>query len=106
MKQKNGVIVLSISLIVLGVLYWYWAELIPRSMGPAVTPRVSGPAGEDITAKQLQELEALWSRFPVSMKTGEEQQKELDALYKKSGLKPPSEAEISRQLDELERLRK
>ena len=105
MRQKTGVIVLEIIIIVLGVLYWYWAELIPSSMRPIAPTPGGGPAGEDMITKQLQELDALRAQLPVSTKTPEEQQKELSALYKKSGLKPPSEADIARQLEELEKLR-
>lgn len=106
MQQKNGVIVLSIIIIVLGVLYWYWTELIPRVRGPIAAPPGGGPVGEDIIAKQLQELEALRAQLPQSGKTPEEQLKELDALLKESGVAPPTEADIARQLEELEKLRK
>lgn len=103
-RHEKIFIVITIVLIALGVLYWYWTELVPGSRGPTVIP--SGTAvQEDMITKQLQELDALRAQLPQSGKTPEEQVKELNAIYKKSGLKPPSEAEISRQLEELEKLR-
>lgn len=104
-KHEKIFIVITIVLIVLGVLYWYWAELIPRSMRPVTTLPGGGPAHEDMTAKQLQELEALRVQLPASTKTPDQQFKELDALRKQSGSKSLSEAEISKQLEELEKLR-
>ena len=107
MRQKTGVIVLAIVLIVLGVLYWYWTELLPRSRGPVVIPPGGGPAGEDMIAKQLQELDSLRNQLaPQGSGDPKSQLKELDALYKKSGVSPPSESDIARQLQELEELRK
>ena len=103
-KHEKIFIVITIVLIVLGVLYWYWTELIPRGMRPVVT--LPGSAvQEDMTAKQLQELEALRAQLPSSSKTQAEQQRELDTLRKQSGLSLPTESDIARQLEELEKLR-
>ncbi len=104
MKQEKNFIIITIILIVLGVLYWYWTELIPRSKGPTVTPPGTAVQG-DMTTKQLQELDALRAQLPSSSKTSAEQERELDTLRKQSGLSAPTQADIARQLKELEQLR-
>lgn len=105
MRQKTGVTALTITIIVLGVLYWYWTELIPRSMRSTAVPQGGGPAGENTIAKQLQELDALRAQFPSSSKTQADERRELDTLRKQLSLPAPTEADTARQLKELEQLR-
>ena len=102
-KQNKEIIVIAtaIVIIVLGAVYLFW-DAFTSGKGRGL---VVSPAQEEQVIEQLKELEALRNQAPVPPKTPEEQGKELNALYKKSGIKTPSSAETSEQLREFEKLR-
>ncbi len=100
----TGLILLILAVLMFGVVLYLKKISLPA---PPPTPSISEEA-QNLTNKQLEELDNLKNQFnpnPLTEKESNEQIKTLDSIHQKITSQPLSPEQIQKQLEELDKLR-
>ena len=102
------IIIISLIVLPLFILAGPAVYFLNQKQLKIISPKAEESEQEKIISRQLKEIDELRQRINSQSLTEKEkkaQSKDLQVLSQQSGIKPLSQAEIQRQLEELDKLR-